>query len=237
MITGTMRTTATDIVEVIANLLPFCLLVDKHRHWAAVWLTTLPVIHPLHKPVINAANWLVKRHPTPLHNLMHRYDIQPQKIETINVVRFKTRWKPGVTTEIPTDAEHAIASIQQDKSDVQVFMDRSGMEGKVGAGAVLYRQGRPKTRLQYQLSSIHHHTVYEGEGIRAVLGTCLIKKQWGIWSAYIYIDNQASIAAMTLTKPKPGHYIFDTFHNSIAALQGEHSGIRIKSSGYQDTRR
>jgi hypothetical protein len=32
MIMGAMKTTATDTVEVMANLLPFQLLVDKHRH-------------------------------------------------------------------------------------------------------------------------------------------------------------------------------------------------------------
>ena len=228
MITGAMSTTATDIVEVMANLLPFRLLVDKHRQRAAVRLATLPETHPLHKPVLNAASRLVKRHLTPLHDLMHRYSIQPKKIETIKAIRYDTKWKPGVKTEIAMDVEHAIASIPHDKADVKIFTDGSGMEGKIGASAVLYRQGRPKSSLRYQLGSNRHHTVYEGEGIGAVLGTRLIKKEWGIRSACIYIDNQASITAMTLTKPNPGHYIFDVFHNTIMALQKEHNGIKIK---------
>ena len=36
MITGTMKTTATDILEVMANLIPFHLLVDKICHHAAL---------------------------------------------------------------------------------------------------------------------------------------------------------------------------------------------------------
>lgn len=186
------------------------------------------IAHPLHKPVLNVASQLVKRHPTPLHDLMHRYNIQPQKIETIKAVRFDTKWKPGVKTEISMDTDHAIASIPQDEADIKIFTDGSGMEGKIGVSAVLYGQGRPKSSLQYQLGPTRHHTIYEGEGIRAVLGTCLIKKEWGIWPAYIYIDNQASITAMTLTKPNPGHYIFDAFHNTITALQKVHSSIKIK---------
>ena len=60
MITGAMKTTATDIVEVMANLIPFNLLVNKYRQQAAICLATLPATHPLHKPVRNAANRLVK---------------------------------------------------------------------------------------------------------------------------------------------------------------------------------
>jgi hypothetical protein len=219
MITGAMRTTATDIVEVMANLMPFSLLVDKYRHRAAIHLATLPTTHPLHKPIMNAASKLVKRHPTPLHDLMHRYNIQPQNIETIKGVRYDTRWRPGITTEVIADTDKAIEAIARDRADVKVFTDGSGMEGKVGAGAVLYRNGRLKTKLRHQLGSIRHHTVYEGEGVGALLGAKLISNKWGIRSANIYIDNQASIAAMSLTKPNPGHYIFDAIQDSIVALR------------------
>jgi len=57
---GTMKTMATDALEVMVNLLPFHMVVDKHRHQAALHLVTLPESHPLHKPVRNAANKLVK---------------------------------------------------------------------------------------------------------------------------------------------------------------------------------
>jgi len=60
MITGAMKTTATDALEVMANLLPFHMVVDRHRHQAALRLATLPESHLLHKPVRNAANKLVK---------------------------------------------------------------------------------------------------------------------------------------------------------------------------------
>jgi ribonuclease HI len=167
-------------------------------------------------------------HPTPLHNLMHRYNIQPQNIKTIKAVRYDTRWRPGIMTEIIVDADKAIEAIARDHPDIKVFTDGSGMEGKVGAGAVLYRNGRLKTKIQHQLGPIQHHTVYEGEGVGALLGVKLISNEWGIWLVNIYIDNQASIAAMSLTKPNPGHYIFDAIQDSIMALQKKHSGIKIK---------
>jgi len=60
MVTGVMKTTATDTLEVMVNLLPFHMVVDKHRHQAALHLATLPESHPLHKLVRNAVNKLVK---------------------------------------------------------------------------------------------------------------------------------------------------------------------------------
>ena len=227
MITGAMKTTATDVVEVMANLLPFHLLVDKLWHRAAIRLATLPSSHPLHKPVANAANRLIKCHATPLHDLMHRYGIQPRGFETINAVRFDTRWKPKITTEVTPDTDKAIEAIQRDNPDVKVFADGSGMDGKIGAAAVLYRSGRLKTKLRYQLGLQKHHTVYEGEGVGAMLGTKLISNEWNIRSAYIYIDNRASITATQLTKPSPGHYIFDAIHANVASLRKKHPGIKV----------
>ena len=46
MITGALRSTATDAVETLAGLLPFHLLIDKVRYSAAIRLATLPPLHP-----------------------------------------------------------------------------------------------------------------------------------------------------------------------------------------------
>jgi predicted acetyltransferase len=93
------------------------------------------------------------------------------------------------------------------------------MEGKIGAGAVLYRNGRLKAKLQHQLETIKHHTVYKGEGVGILLGLKMISNEWGIWLVNIYIDNQAAIAAISLTKPNSGHYIFDMIQREVEMLQ------------------
>jgi hypothetical protein len=69
--------------------------------------------------------------------------------------------------------------------------------------------------------------VYEGEGIGALLGIKLIAKEWNIRSAFIYIDNRAAITATQLTKPNPGHCIFDAIHKSVGLLRKKHAGIKI----------
>ena len=51
------------------------------------------------------------------------------------------------------------------------------------------------------------------------MGAKLISNEWGIQSAILYIDNQASILAMQLMKPTTGHHIFNAFHENIESLK------------------
>jgi ribonuclease HI len=117
--------------------------------------------------------------------------------------------------------------LQNDDSDVKIYTDGSGMEGKIGAAAALYRGGEVKAKLHYKLGSQKHHMVYEGEAIGAVLGAKLVAEQWGIRSATFCIDNQATIKATQLTKPNPGHYIIDALHENFKALKKKHPSINI----------
>ena len=55
MIMGAMKTMATDVLEIMANLLPLHLLVNKLRFHAALQLATLPSSHLRYKPIKNAA--------------------------------------------------------------------------------------------------------------------------------------------------------------------------------------
>jgi ribonuclease HI len=55
----------------------------------------------------------------------------------------------------------------------------------------------------------------------------LIQKEWEIWSTTIYIDNQASIIAIQLTKPTTAHFTFHVFHENITMLLKKHHGQQI----------
>jgi ribonuclease HI len=172
---------------------------------------------------MNTAKRLVKHHATLLHDLMHRYKIQPQNMETIEAAHFDMRWTPKVAIKIANNEDEVIMNVNQDSTDVKVFTDGSGMDDKIGAAAVLYRYGRVRSELRYKLGTQHQHTVCKGEGIGMLLGTKLIFNEWGICSASLYIDNRASILAMQLTKPTAGHYIFDAFHEAIETMQKKHN--------------
>lgn len=82
-ITGAMHTTASDTLEAHADICPIeLLLLDACNH-AAYRLASLPQMHPLSRPVKVCARRLVKRHPSPLHILLHTLGIHPEKFETV----------------------------------------------------------------------------------------------------------------------------------------------------------
>ena len=228
LITGALRSTATDALLTLANLPPFHSLVDKIRHGAALRLATLPPLHPLHKPTANAASRLVKRHPTPLHDLMHRYDIKPNHMEKIHATRHPSHWKPKVDIIIIPDKTQAINDIAQDTSDLKIFTDGSGMNEAIGASAILYRNNRRMALLRHTLGPSSQHTVYEGEATGALLATNLILKEPHARSATIFIDNRALILATKLTLPSPGHYIIDEFHKAVCYINKKFPRLHIR---------
>jgi hypothetical protein len=86
-ITGAMRSTATDLLEVHANTLPITLLLQNFCHRAIVHISALPTSHPLYNPVRQAAKLQVSSHRSSFHKLTKMYAITPADIETLNPAR------------------------------------------------------------------------------------------------------------------------------------------------------
>ena len=80
----------------------------------------------------------------------------------------------------------AINSIATDNPDLEIYTDGSGLDGVIGASAVLYRNNRRKASLRFRLGTNAHHTVYEGEACGTVLATKLILNKLNV---IIYTDN------------------------------------------------
>ena len=78
MIVGGLCTSPNNLLYMHTNILPFHLLVDKVQYQAALRLATLPNTHPLHKPVAQAARCFIKRHHSPLHELMFKFKLKPK---------------------------------------------------------------------------------------------------------------------------------------------------------------
>ena len=96
-ITGALRTTANDVLDAHADILPMELLIDKHCHHEAIRLATLPTLHPLHSHVKKAAKRKPKKHPAPLHHILHAYKIKPDRIEKIQAIRWSGGYPVGIT--------------------------------------------------------------------------------------------------------------------------------------------
>ena len=106
LITGAMRTTATDVLEAHLNLPPFHILVDSFIAREASRLCSLPSTHPLH-PHVRRATHFVKRYRSPMHEVLAAYDLHPEDIETIEAVRLPPGWRPPFPVEIAPDKESA----------------------------------------------------------------------------------------------------------------------------------
>jgi ribonuclease HI len=228
MITGALKTTATDVIEAHANLLPLPYLVDKIRQRAAARLGTLHKSHPLFRAVANARVRRVKRHPTTLHDLIWSYNIKPDKMEKTGHTEREARWIPICTTQISESQEDARILDEADTADIKIYTDASGSEGHIGAAAVLWREGRDGERtLKYRVGKMSQHEVYEGEGYGAILGLEMLKDEDDITTVSIGVDNQAAIMALTRLKLKTAQHIFDNIHRRLAAIKRRNPRLKI----------
>ena len=211
-----------------ANLLPFHLMVDKVCFQAAVRLATLPSTYPLFKAVKQAAQRFVKKHHSLLHELMHKFKLKPALLEKISAVRQNPKWEPRVAIRIAGDREKAREEDITDHASIKVYTDGSGIEGKIGAAAMLYHDGVLVKKRRMRLESVKHHTVFEGEGVGLILGLELIREEEmaeGI--VLIGINNMVTISAAHAIKPSSSHYIWDIFHWRVAMLYNKHKGLDI----------
>ncbi|KAF8638233.1 hypothetical protein AX14_010207 [Amanita brunnescens Koide BX004] len=228
LITGAMKTMVSSVLNVLTDLLPIHLAVDKWRYNAAITLATIPDKHPLYDLTKRAAQRYVQSHPSPLHELFHTYSITPRATETIKPVRHPNTWKPRITTIIPKSKEEAIQGCHNDKSEIQIFTDGSMTEGGVGAAAVIHRtKGKegPVT-VQTRLGDARDHTVYEAECAAIALGIFAIKGRRAK-TVTINVDNQAAIMAAVDRKQGSGKYIIDFIHGQIDALRKRNSDLKL----------
>ncbi|KAF8880970.1 hypothetical protein BD779DRAFT_1675634 [Infundibulicybe gibba] len=112
---------------------------------------------------------------------------------------------------------------------IRIYSDGSGIDGKIGAAAVLYRDGIPKHTLRYQLGSDHHHTVYEGEGVGIILGLELLRKEakGSVTRVRMGVDNQAAITSTASIKPKPAHYLWDMLDKRLNLVMNRHPNAKL----------
>ncbi|GBE85287.1 hypothetical protein SCP_0704740 [Sparassis crispa] len=220
-----MKSTAGDMLDAHANLLPFPLLVDKHCHRAALHLCTLPPSHPLHVHVKRASAHLVKHHRSPLHNLLHTYQLHPDDIEMIVAARFPPSWSPPFQMSIAASKSDALKEEADwaGRQGLWIYTDRSDIDGGVGAAAVLYRQGHANPKvLHFHLGKSTEHTVYEAEDVGLILGVKLIYEEFVIYKASCAADNKAAVEATQLRHSAPSHYLLDMLHKDINRLIQKH---------------
>ena len=209
-IMGTLHTSPMDTLNTLSFLLPAASTVDKICHRALVRMSMLPIDHPLHAIIKRNANRRVKRHRAPIHVLLSLYNLDPNKIEKIP----STVHNPQHTGKLPfvisiaEDRPSSIAEVLSASEEIQVFVDGSAIDRKVGAAAVLYKHREVIKSLHFHLGSESEHTVYEAELVGLVLALHLINGQRKRHKTMaIGIDNQAMLRAFHSDLRRPGHHL------------------------------
>jgi ribonuclease HI len=227
-ITGAMRSTATDLLEIHANLLPVTLLLQNTCHRAIVRLTALPDSHPLHPHVRRAARRFVSSHRSSLHRLTHHFAINPNDIESLIPARRPPHSANPYSIHIAPDKNQAIEVYEQLTDRIQVFSDGSGHNGHIGAAAVLFRAGNSPRVLWYHLGTEEEHTVFEAEEVGLTLAAKLISSERDLhFPISILVDNQASIQSGESFYSSPGSYLADKFRRMMNRIAKDNRDFDI----------
>ena len=216
-ITGALRTTPTDLLDLHANLLPVDLAIEKACYRSLVRISSLPPSHPLHHIIREYHEDLkvqLPKHPTNLHFLLRTFNFVPSLTEIVAPVTDVPEWLKAFTTEIATSRTDSIAHEIIDDADVAIYTDGSKVDsGGVGASAVTLKRGyvTPSNRLRFFLGNANQHTSYEAEAIGLLLAAWSIFRERNSLSGRIaiYVDNQAIIQAIVNPKAKSAQYIID----------------------------
>jgi hypothetical protein len=142
-ITGALSTTATDSLDLHSGLPPLPALANHALHRATLRLASLPAAHPLFKIVRKASKRRTKRHPSPLMNLFHAFQIDPDRVAKRYMVGGKetplTLWH---SVKVAESKDLAKEEDGEDRAEVRIYSDGSRGENAVGATAVLLRDGQ-----------------------------------------------------------------------------------------------
>jgi len=233
LVTGGMRSSAGDALDFHAGLLPARFQVAKIRHRAAVRLGSLPPTHPLHHTVKRALRGPRKiAFRSPIHDLLDEFKIQPSQMETTAAVRRSPSWEFEGTCKIAKTEKEARKDEKDDTADLKIYSDGSGLEGYIGASAVLFRGGIERRTRRFRLGKEEFHEVYDGEGVGILMSFSLARLEGRamgrtLQRVSIYVDNEAAIRAMQMRRPGPSHYIWDAIQDEFEALRKEHPGVEV----------
>jgi len=232
-ITGTLRTTPTDLLDAHAGVLPMELALSKVCHRAMVRMLTLPDTHPLHQFINEARTRPPLKHQGPVDHLLKAFKLENEDIETI-IPAIDDPYRPSrFQTCIQETRELSIEQEDNDAADYRVYSDGSGFEGGIGAAAVLYKKGqaRPVNQLKAYLGPMTKHNTYEGEAVGGILALWLIHVtiETVLKTISLYVDNQAFIKASVKPKATPGQYLIRDFADEANAV-GPRLSVRWISS-------
>ena len=195
-ITGVLCSTATDMLDLHADVLPVKFLLQNICHRAILRMASLPPSHPLHKLVLTHTKRYIMSHRSPLHELAHIFGIAPQDLETITPASSLPNCRLKCKTVIHGSAEESEAYATDCWSELIIYSDGSGIGGHAGAATVLCKAGCGPKTLKLHLGSLEEHTTFEAEAAGLSLALHLLSLERNACSTTILLDNQAVIQSL-----------------------------------------
>ena len=175
-ITGEMCTMATDVLDLHMGLLLMRLALHRLCHHATLRIAALPDMHPLYDIFCKWVCRYIKMHRLLLHELPDTFNIVPGSIKTHQPVCIPPSSTLnayihvlGLEGEGEEDMVQGGNSGQAELGVMRVYSDGLGIDGQVGAAAVLFRWGKEPRVLRYYLGTVADHMVYEVELIGLLL--------------------------------------------------------------------
>ena len=229
--TGALRTTPSDLLFAHADMLPLRSYIKTICQRAALQVATLPKEHPLYATAKKAMGRRLKRHTSPLYDILDSAKIRANKIETIGTNTKPPTWRNKVKTVIAKTREDAIQLANNDESDIKIFTDGSSHDGGVGAAAVLTQGIQPARIARHHLGKDTKHTVYESECVGQILGLKMLQKLGqdlnGV-EVMVASDNQAALRAYDARKPTPGSYLAEEARELIRRIEEKWPRVKLK---------
>ena len=99
--------------------------------------------------------------------------------------------------------------LQPELEVMQLYSDGSGLDGQVGAAAVLLMQGEEPKVTRFHLGAIADHTVYKAELMGLLLALHLLRSEQGVTRTIIHLDNLAVLHVLTTRESRPAQSIID----------------------------
>ena len=175
--TGTLRTSPNDFIDIHANIFPMELVLAKVCHNAVVRILTLPDTNPLHNIVQEYKNSQPSKHLSMLHKLLNLSQLADQHIETINTAAHLLPEKLLPMTTIDESRTKSLEIEANDNNNFRIYSDSSCQNGGVGAAAILFCKNlaQPLKSLQKYLGTKDDHNTYKAEIVGAILALWILQ--------------------------------------------------------------
>ena len=120
-ITGTLRSTPTDLIDAHAGIFPMELALIKACHRAIIRILTLLDSHPLHQVTKRAKQHPPTKHPSPIDQLIKIFALHNKKIETIDSTSYRPMEIRKYATTIEKSREDSISVEKLDNTDYKIY--------------------------------------------------------------------------------------------------------------------